>query len=173
MYRSERFSAASDPSRALTEKSIMTSPTTNKHSLKNLAKSIINKLENNKYIVFNPTERAELQEDFCKKLSQFILTEEDITNQVRTQVAAKSDEILSQNINESEAFQSQKRALKQRMGENQLHGFYFQDNLRGVSHRIRKFLFDSPLIEDIFESDEAIQKLVLDTLMNFDESKIS
>jgi hypothetical protein len=148
-------------------------PNTNNNSLKTLSKSILNRLENNKYIVFNPKERGELQEDLYRKLAKTVLTEEDITNQVRTQVAGATDALTEQNITETDAFQSQKRALKARMGENVLHGFYFQDTLRGVCISVRKFLFESPFVEDVFESDEAIQKLVMETIQNFDESKMS
>src|SRR4051812_20033037 len=95
--------------------------TTNHTSLKTLSKSILNRLENNKYILFNPKERGELQEDLYRRLTKSVLTEEDITNQVRTQVAKVSDAISEQNITETDAFQSQKRALKSRMGDNELH----------------------------------------------------
>lgn len=151
----------------------MSATTTNHTSLKTLSKSILNRLENNKYIVFNPKERGDLQEDLFRTLSKFVVTEEDINNQVRSQVSANSEAISEQNITETDAFKSQKRALKARMGDNELHGFYFQDTLRGICSKVCKFLFDSPYVEDVFESDEAIQKLVMETIQNFDESKIS
>lgn len=146
---------------------------TTQNSLRTLAKSILNKLENNKFIVFNPKERGDLQEDLFRKLTKVVLTEEDLNNQVRTQVTANSEAINEQNLTETEAFQSQKRALKTRMGDNELNGFYFQTTLRGVCQNVCKFLFDSPFVEDVFESDEAIQKLVMDTIQSFDESKLS
>ncbi|MBI3558691.1 MAG: hypothetical protein HY074_20680, partial [Deltaproteobacteria bacterium] len=72
-------------------------------SLRVLAKSILNKLENNKFIVFNPKERGELQEDLYRKLSKFILTEEDINTQVRAQVTANAGALSDQNIAETDA----------------------------------------------------------------------
>lgn len=146
---------------------------TNHTSLKTLAKSILNRLENRKFIVFNPKERGELQEDLYRKLTRSILTEEDINNQVRTQVAANAEAIGSHDITESDAFKSQKRALKSRMGDNELHGFYFQDTLRGVCIQVRKFLFESPYVEDVFESDDVIQSAVMETIQAFDESKLA
>lgn len=146
---------------------------TTQHSLKTLAKSILNKLENNKFIIFNPKERGELQEDLYRKLSKVILTEEDLNQQVRNQVTANAEALSEQSFTETEAFQSQKRALKARMGDNELNGFYFQTTLRGVCQSVCKFLFDSPFVEDVFESDEAIQKLVMDTIQGFDENKVS
>ena len=72
----------------------MSATTTTSHtSLKVLAKSILIKLENNKFIVFNPKERGELQEDLFRKLSKFVLTEEDINAQVRAQVNQNADAI--------------------------------------------------------------------------------
>ena len=154
-------------------KNEQTGPSTNSTSLKTLAKSILNKLENNKFIVFNPKDRTVLQEDLYKKLAKAVLTEEDINNQVRGQVHGAADAISEQNITETEAFKSQKRALKARMGDNQMHGFYFQDTLRGICNRVCKFLFESSFVEDVFESDEAIQKLVMETIQKFDEKNLS
>lgn len=146
---------------------------TNLTSLKTLAKSILNKLENNKYIVFNPRDRGELQEQLFNRLHKIILTDEDLSNQVRAHIAKVSDAITEQNITETDAFQSQKRALKARLGEHEVHGFYLQRTLRDVVSDVGKFLFDSEFVEDVFESDDAIHKLVMETIQNFDESKLS
>src|SRR5262249_15240379 len=137
-----------------------------------LAKSILSRLESNKFIVFNAKERGELQDDLVRRLGRFIVTEEDLNNQVRAQVAARGDALSEQNITETDAFKSQKRALKSRMGDNQLHGFYFQDTLRGVCASICKFLFESPFVEDVFGTDEAIQRSVMETIQAFKESAL-
>lgn len=149
------------------------SATTNHNSLKLLTKSILNKLENQKFIVFNPKDRTELQDELFRRLSRSVLTEEDITNTVRQQVSAASEAISDSNITETDAFQSQKRAMKGRLSENEVRGFYLQNTLRAVCADVCKFLFDSRYVEDVFESDEVIQKLVMDTFQNFDESKIA
>lgn len=149
------------------------SRTTNHQSLKLLSKSILNKLDNRKFIAFNPRTRGDLQDQLYRRLSGQVLTEEDITNQVRAQVAVASEALSEQSITESDAFQSQKRAIKSRLSDNELHGFYFQGSLRTVCSDVCKFLFDSSLVEDVFESDDEIQRLVLDTIQSFDESKIA
>lgn len=151
----------------------MAASTTSHTSLKTLAKSLLNKLENNKFIVFNPKDRTALQEELYQRMSKLILTEEDINNQVRTHVSKVSDAISEQNLTETEAFQSQKRALKSRLGDNEVHGFYLQRTLRDVCNDVGKFLFDSRYVEDVFETDEAIHRLVMETIQNFDETKLS
>lgn len=147
--------------------------TTNHTSLKNLAKSILNKLENRKFIVFDPKKRGELQQELYERLGCLIITEEDINNEVRGQVASVSDAINDENITETDAYQSQKRAIKSRLSENEVQGFYLKEMLRDVCADCVKFLFDSSYVEDVFESDEVLQKLIMETIQAFDESKIA
>ena len=147
--------------------------TTNRHSLQLLAKSILNRLENNKFIIFNAKDRLLLQDDLFKRLENSVLTEEDINNQVRGQVSHASEAISDQNITETDAYQSQKRAIKSRLSENEIQGFYLQGTLRSICSDVCKFLFESRFVEDVFESDEAIQKLVMETIQKFDESKMA
>ncbi len=144
---------------------------TTHETLQVLSKSILNKLENRKFIEFNPSERNELQQALFSKLTKWVLTDADLTEKVRQTVAGKSEAIADGNFTETEAFQSQKRALKTQLGENELHGLYFQVPVREVVMKVGKFLFDTPLVEEVFESDEAIHKLVLETIQTFDESK--
>lgn len=148
-------------------------PKTTRHSLKLLTKSVLNKLENRKFIEINPATRNELQEEFCKYLSRSIITDEDLTERVRAEISSHSQDISDKNITETSAFQSRKNALKAQLGENELHGFFFQQPLRSVAMSVSKYLLDSSLVDEVYESDEAILKLVLDTLQNFDENKIA
>jgi hypothetical protein len=138
-----------------------------------LAKTILGKLENRKYIEFSAKSRNALQDELYQRLTKTVLTEEDLTNQVRAHVAKVSDAISEQNFTETEAFQSQKRALKSRLEDNAIQGFYLKDTLRSVCADVCKFLFDSKYVDDVFESDEAIQKLAMETIQTFDETKIS
>ncbi|MEW6057769.1 MAG: DUF507 family protein [Bdellovibrionota bacterium] len=133
----------------------------------------MNKLENNKYIVFNSKDRTLLQDDLFKRLTQSIVTEEDLNEQVRSQVARASEAISEQNLTETEAYQSQKRAIRSKLADNEVQGFYLHKTLRAVCEDVCKFLFDSRFVEDVFESDEAIQKLVMETIQKFDESKLA
>ncbi|MGE4233693.1 MAG: DUF507 family protein [Bacteriovoracia bacterium] len=147
--------------------------TTNNHSLKTLAKSILTKLENQQIITNDPKKRTELYDEFQKELSRWMLTDEDLTQMVRSQVTENSDKLSEQNLSETEAFQSQKRALRQKFEENAVQGFYLKTSLRDVCKGINKFLLSNPLIEDVFETDEVIERFLLETIQKFDESKMS
>jgi hypothetical protein len=147
--------------------------TTTRYSLKVLAKSILGKLENRKAIEFNPKERSELLESFEKRLARLIITEEDLNEQVRGQVGKVSDALTDSNMTETEAFQSQKRALKSKLSDNMIQGFYLKAALRDVVADARKFLFDSSLVDDVFESDDVLDKMIRETIQTFDETKIS
>lgn len=151
----------------------MTTTATSHNSLKTMSKTLISKMENKKFIVFNPSHRNKVQDQLYSILTKHIWTEEDVNNQVREQVASHSEAIGEQNLTESAAFQSQKKALKSRIGENELRGFYYKSTVRATVIAVRKFLFDCGQIEDVFESDENIDKLVMDTFQTFDETKIA
>lgn len=145
---------------------------TTHNSLKILSKSILSRLENRKYIIFNPSKRGDLQTELYQMLSRNIVTDEDIVNEVRTQVTTHSEQLNDHNITETAAFQSRKRQVREQLGDNELHGFYFRGTLRDACIKVGKFLFDTSLVEDVFESDEAIHKLVMETIQNFDEKKV-
>lgn len=152
----------------------MATPTsTTKNSLKNLGKSIINRLENKKHIEIDAKKRTDLYEMIFKLLSKHVLTEEDLTDRVRNEISSHSDAIADQNITETAAFQSRKKQLREQLGEHELHGFYFQDSMRTAVLKVCSFLLDSPLIEEVYETDDVLQKNILDTIQNFDESKMS
>ncbi|HRK02546.1 MAG TPA: hypothetical protein PLH57_07755, partial [Oligoflexia bacterium] len=129
--------------------------------------------ENQKMIEFNPRVRNDLQLSFEQFLATKILTDEDFTIQARTEVASRADALANQNLTETEAFQSQKRALRSRYEDNAIRGFYLKGTLRDTSKSVVQFLFDNTLVDDVFESDEALAGVVLSTLQNFDESKIA
>ncbi len=147
--------------------------TTNQNSLRLLTKSILNRLENQKYIVFNPIQRTNLTDELFNMFSKHILTNSDLVETARKKVSEHSEEISEHQIAESEAFKNQKKALLSEYGEHELHGFYFKSSLKDLSQKVCKFLFDSSLVEDVFESDEDIQKLVVETIQGFNESNIA
>ncbi len=146
---------------------------TNENSLKILAKTILSKLENRKYVVFNPAKRSEVVDALFKTLQRFMITDEDLTNRIREEIQTHSDVINDAHLTETEAFRSRKRALKEDLGENELQGFYFTGTVKEGCEQVRDFLFHDKFIEDVFESDENIDSLVLDTFKTFDEHRIS
>jgi len=146
---------------------------TNRHSLETLTKSILNRLENNKMIVFNPRDRGLVHQELMSMMGKCVVTEEDLAKRVRDEVSGETEALSEQNITETEAFKSRKHALLKEIGENGLHGFYFQVPIRDIGNKVCKFLFDCKLIEDVFETDEEIRKSVVETIQNFDESKLS
>lgn len=147
--------------------------TTTSHSLKLLSKSILNRLENQKFIEFAPANRSKIQDALVHRLSPLVLSDEAISQQVRTQIQDRVGSLEDQNISETSAFQSQRKTLVQQYSDNKCAGFYLMKPLRDICSNVREFLFDNSLIEDVFESDEIIQKAVLDVFQNFDESKIA
>ena len=150
-----------------------TNLSTSLNSLRTLSKVLLAKMENKKWVEFNPKSRGALQEEFFKHLQKSILTEEDLTRMVREQVSQVSDQISEQNITETDAFKSQKKVLRSKFEDHAIQGFYLKKSLRDVCKDVCHFLLNAPLVEDVFESDEQISKLVQETVSQFDESKVS
>lgn len=146
---------------------------TNKHSLKTLANLLLSRMENRKYLLFNPKDRSVIQAELLEFLPNFLLSEEALNEEVRGAVTSRSGEISDANFSETEAYQSQKRALKSKYSDNAIAGFYLKTSLRQACKEIADFLFDNSHVEDVFESDEVLQKLVQETITNFDESQIA
>ena len=149
------------------------SKSTNRHSLHTLAKVLAGRLESKKYIEFSPKTRETLYADLASYLNKYILTEEDLTNQVREHVSRVSGSLAEQSINETEAFQSQKKALRAKYADNAVHGLYLKVTLRELCTKVLGFLFDYSGIDEVFGTDDVITQLVMTTIQTFDESKLS
>ncbi len=146
---------------------------TTRQTLKLLATSIINKLENRKYIEIDSSSRNVLQDKLSVLLSRSVLTDEDLTDRIRKDISKVSDEIQDQNLTETAAFQSRKKLLKEEIGEHEIRGLYFQKTVRNVVIEIAKFLMSTEEVVEVYESDEIIHRIVIDTIQNFDPSKMA
>lgn len=146
---------------------------TNEQSLRTLCNVLLTRLEKGNYIVFNPKDRALVREELYQVMKGVMLTEEDVIEMARDAVSGRAQDIADKNITETDAFKMKKRDIKADFSYNEVAGFYLTSSLREVSGKVSPFLLDCKAIEDVFETDEAIQRMVQESILNFDESKIS
>ena len=146
---------------------------TNEHSLRTLCNVLLTRLEKGNYILFNPRDRNQVREELYETMKGVMLTEDDLIEIARDAISGKAQDIADQNITETDAFKMKKKDIKADFSDNQVAGFYLTGSLREVAGKVGPFLFSCKYIEDVFESDEAIQRMVQESILNFDESKIS
>ena len=150
-----------------------TARATNESSLRVLSQVLVGRLENQKHIVFDSKNRTMLRDELFRSLRPLVVTEQDLVSMAREAILSRTQDIADQNIAESEAFRMKKKDFKEKYADHEIAGFYLKVPLREVVRKVCEFLFSCDLVEDVFESDEVIQKLVQDSISTFDESKVA
>lgn len=122
-----------------------------------LATHTINHLKQDDLIEYAADMRADLIDALATELGVSFSTDEDIREQAVEEVEEKFgvDE-LTEDITETEMFNhARKEIIKSFQGEN-LGGLYMVESLFNVAARVKDFLLNSDLIEDVFSTDEEL-----------------
>jgi hypothetical protein len=141
--------------------------TTNTESVKNLAKSILTRLENQKSILINPVVRDQLRNEIYALLQPAIVTEQDLHEQTLARIGATADQLQDTQITESAQYRAAKSIVRKTMGDDQLNGFYFQKNLKQIAIDVRKYLMSADHVEEVFETDDDLEQMVVDVIKRF------
>lgn len=137
-----------------------------------LCKSILNRLENQKMIVFPPRLRQVIQDEIQGLIGPYILTDEDLNERTRAKLGAKVEELANTEFTESDQYKTAKSMVKATFGDDQLNGFYFQRPLKNLGDSIVQYLMRSSNIEDVFEPDEVLQKNIIEIVQKFDPNNL-
>lgn len=136
-------------------------------TLIDLSKFTINHLKQGEYIQFTPEDRAALIDALATELNVAFSTDEDIKDQAIEEVEDKFGTDLPDDITETEMFNhARKEIIKSYNGET-LSGLYLVESLRNVAYRVKDFLLNSDLIEDVYGSDEEIVNFTVDKMRRF------
>jgi len=126
-------------------------------TLKQLAAYTLNHLTENKMIEYNVTVRLDLVDAMATEFGVSFATDEDIKDQAIEEVEDKmGQDNLPEDITESEIYNhARKEIIKSFNGEN-IGGLYLVEPLFQTAKRMTAFLLDSPLVEDVFGTDEEL-----------------
>ena len=126
-------------------------------TLKQLAAYTLNHLTENKMIEYNVTVRLDLVDAMATEFGVSFATDEDIKEQAIEEVEDKmGQDNLPEDITESEIYNhARKEIIKSFNGEN-IGGLYLVEPLFQTAKRMTVFLLDSPLVEDVFGTDEEL-----------------
>ena len=145
---------------------------TRKETVRLLCKSLVTRLENQKAITFPHRLRSVIQDEVFGLIGPFILTEEDLKERVLAKLNANAESLKNSEFTESDQYKAAKIVILRSFGDNEWNGLYFQKPIKVIADTVVSYLMRSSNIEDVFETDEDIERLLLDWIKKFDEASL-
>lgn len=146
--------------------------TTQKDTVRLLCKSIINRLENKKSIAFPPRLRQIVQDEIFSLVGPYILTDEDLRERALAKVGAKAELLSDSQFTESDQFRTAKTLVRSTFGDDELNGFYFQKPLKQIAETIGKYFMRSSHIDDVYETDEDLERQIVEVIQKFNPADL-
>jgi hypothetical protein len=140
---------------------------TKKDHLKALAKNAVSRLEQDQAIALNPRTRQMVYQDLFLKLEALVLTDEDIRERILAELGQKSEQLGETGQTESDQYKAAKAVLMAKLGENAVSGLYYQRPVKTVAQEIARFLMSHAQVEEVFPTDEELEKSIVDFLKRF------
>ena len=133
-----------------------------------LATHTINHLKQDGYIEYAADKRADLIDSLATELGVSFSTDEDIRDQAIEEVEEKfGSESITDEITETEMFNhARKEIIKSYQGEN-LGGLYMVESLHNVSKRVKDYLLNCDLVDEVFYTDEEIIEFLIGAIRKF------
>jgi hypothetical protein len=140
---------------------------TKKDHLKALAKNAVSRLEQDQAIALNPRTRQMVYQDLFLKLEALVLTDEDIREKVLAEIGLKSEQLGETGQTENDQYKAAKAVFMAKFGENAVAGLYYQRPVKTVAQEIARFLMTHTQVEEVFPSDEELEKTIVEFLKRF------
>lgn len=145
---------------------------TQRETVRLLCKSIINRLENKKSISFPPRLRQIVQDEIFNLVGPYVLTEEDLREKTLAKVGAKAEVLKDSAFTESDQYRTAKAMVRSTFGDDELNGFYFQKPLKTVALTIVEYFMRSSHIDDVYETDEDLEKQIVEIVQKFNPDEL-
>ena len=145
---------------------------TKKEHVKILAKNVVSRLEQDQAIVLNPRDRQVIYDDLFTALAPQILTDDEVRVQILAQLGLKADTLVESGANESDQYKAARNVIMSKVGENAVMGLYYQKSIKSIALQIAQFLMNHKAVEDVFPSDEELEKTIVDFLKRFNPEQL-
>ena len=143
---------------------------TNSDTVRNLCKSIITRMENQKLIEFQPRLRQGIADEVYALVVADIVTEEEIRNRALEKMSVRAEALNDSGLAENDQFKAAKANVTAQLGDDVLHGLYFQAPLVDIGRKLAGFFMKSKNIEEVFDSDDVIARRVVEMIQKFNPS---
>lgn len=133
-----------------------------------LATHTINHLKQDDVIEYAADTRAALIDALATEMGVSFSTDEDIRDQAVEDVEEKFGiDDMAEDITETEMFNhARKEIIKSFQGES-LGGLYMVESLHNVAKRVKDFLLESDLIDDVYSTDEDLIEFLVREMKKF------
>jgi hypothetical protein len=137
-------------------------------TLKALASYTVNYLKEHEIIDFKIDKRLELIDALATEFGVGLATDEDIKDQAIEEVEEKMGlTSIPDDITESEMFNHARKEIVRSFNGENISGLYLVESLNQIGVRIKEFLLNSDLVEDVFGTDEDIVAFLVKRIRQF------
>lgn len=141
-------------------------------TLKLLSTYMLNHLTENEIVEYQIENRAALIDALAVELNVSFATDEDIREQAIEEVEEKfGKDNIPEDITETEMFNhARKDVIKSYNGEH-LAGLYMVESLHNVAIRVKNFLLNSDLVEEVYADDTELISFLVEKTRGFATTK--
>lgn len=142
-------------------------------TLKTLATYSINHLNEAEIIEFAVEKRADVIDKLAGELNVSLATEEDIRDQAIEEVEEKfGSESITDDVTETEMFNHARKEIIKSFNGETVGGLYLVESLHNVALRVKDFLLNSDLIEEVYATDQELVDFTVARLRSFNPKSL-
>jgi hypothetical protein len=145
---------------------------TTRDTVRLLCKSIVTRLENRKSISFPARLRQVVQDEISGLVGPWILTEEDLRDRTLAKIGARAEVLQDSKFTDSDQYKAAKAVVRGTFGDDELNGFFFQKPLKHVARTIAEYFMRSSHIDDVYETDEDLERQIVEVVQKFNPAEL-
>lgn len=131
-----------------------------------LSSYTLNHLAEHEIVTFSVDKRVDLIDAMATEFGVSFATDEDIRDQAIEEVEDKMG-VVEGDVTETEMFNHARKEIIKSFNGEVIGGLYLVESLNQIAHRIKDFLLDSDLVEDVFASDEDLIEFLVKVIRRF------
>ena len=141
-------------------------------TLRELAHFTLNFLTEEKCVEYHIDNRLDIVERLATEYGVSLATDEDIKDQAIEEVEEKlGAENLPEDATETEMYNHARKEIIKSFNGETISGLYLVESLHKTSQRVKNFLLECDLIEDVFGTDEELQGLLVKRVRQFSSKR--
>jgi hypothetical protein len=141
-------------------------------TLRLLGSYLVNHLQETEIIEYPIDKRSELIEGLATELAVSFSTDEDIVEQAIEEVQEKFGTDIPEEITETEMFNHARKEIVKGFSGEVLAGLYLTESLHNVALRIKDFLLNFDLIEEVYATDHELIDFLVQKIRKFSPKRI-
>lgn len=135
--------------------------------MKHLCKLLVSRLESQKSIAFPTRLRQIVQDEMYGLIGPYILTDEDLREKAIVKIGGSVEQLQESGATDSAAYKTAHSIVREQFAQDPLNGFYLQKPLRQIAQLLAGYFMRSASIDEVYETDEDLEKMIIDYVRNF------